>query len=269
MYKKDMKGLIKMSKVKLTTVSGQVIEKPVVSCFKGTYGTYLILDNEANGSMGLPIIFVTKIFNNKAIYIDDTEWATVKANLKSIIAGEKFEYTTVPNEMPADDVFYKQLTLPVNSFDMLKKSYENNNIGASSIGNTVTPATSESTPIADPINVAPVMPSEAPTPTEPTPVAPPMPEQPVTPTVEPTNVPPMPNIAPIDSNPVSNEIPPVAPVMPSESPTPIEPTPVVPPMPEQPTPEVNNNVNYEELKTNFMQSCESMFDALVSKMQNK
>ena len=246
-----------MSKVKLTTVSGQVIEKPIVSCFKGTYGTYLVLDNEANGSMGLPIILVTKIFNNKAIYIDDGEWQTVKENLKSIIAGNKLELTTVPNEMPADDVFYKQLTLPVNSFDVLKKSFE-------------------STPNAQP--EAPVAPSipETPAPTVEPPVSPVMPEQPVTPPVTPEVtpapvvpdiVPPMPDIAPIEPTPTVEQ--PVSPVMPPEVPTPPVQETVTEPMPEQPVLDTNNNLDYGELKANFMKSCESMFDALVSKMQNK
>ena len=74
-----------MSKVKVTTVSGTVIEKPVITCFKNDIGSYVVLDNEKNGTMGLPIILVCRLFEGQLTKIlDQGEWQTVKENLKSI-----------------------------------------------------------------------------------------------------------------------------------------------------------------------------------------
>src|SRR5574344_2176364 len=113
-----------MANIKLTTVSGQVIEKPVVTSFKNTNGEYLVLDNESIGTMGLPIILVCKVFGDKLIkIIDQGEWQAVKESLKTIIAGKQQEYLLSKSTMNADDIFFTQLTLPVNSFDALKKNY--------------------------------------------------------------------------------------------------------------------------------------------------
>ena len=94
------------------------------------------------------------------------------------------EYTTVMAEMPADDVFYKQLTLPVNSFDALKKAYdENNNLG------------SVETPTPEAIPEAPVMPTTSINPTTPTPVVPVS-----SPVMEPTPVIPAAPVTPVVNN---------------------------------------------------------------------
>ncbi len=211
-----------MSKVKITTVSGTILEKPVITCFKNNIGTYLVLDNEKNGTMGLPIILVCRLFQGKlSKIIDQGEWQSVKEELKSIIANKTAQYEAVPNELNADDVYYTQLTLPVNSFDILKSSYQ---------------APAEQTTIVE--NTIP----ETQIPVEPTPIAPvvnePVQNTPVVETVmqEPVVAPeiPMPDIAPIDPTPVINEQPVVEsgesqsvvsePPMPQMAP---EPTPVV------------------------------------------
>ncbi len=114
-----------MGKIRLNLASGSALEKPLVTAFKGANGSYVVLDNELNGSMGLPIILVCKLDNNRLIKImDPNEWSMVKENLKSIIAGGKIEYIKVNNEISTDDVFYTQLTLPVPSFDSLKNTYK-------------------------------------------------------------------------------------------------------------------------------------------------
>lgn len=126
-----------MSKIRVNLTSGNVIEKPLVTCFKGTNGNYLVLDNETNGSMGLPIICISKFLGDKLEKIyDQAEWSSVKENLKAIIAGNNLPYLSVPEQITAPDDFYTQLTLPVASFDLLKNVYHpvevtsGNNIGA-------------------------------------------------------------------------------------------------------------------------------------------
>ncbi len=114
-----------MGKIKLNLTSGGVVEKPLITAFKGTNGNYVVLDNEMNGGMGLPIILVCKLENDRLVKINDqTEWGMVKENLKSIIAGGNIEYLKINNELPADDVYFTQLTLPVPSFDTLKNTYK-------------------------------------------------------------------------------------------------------------------------------------------------
>ena len=114
-----------MGKIKLNLASGGVVEKPLITAFKGTNGSYVVLDNEMNGGMGLPIILVCKLENDRLVKINDqAEWGMVKENLKSIIAGGNIEYLKINNELSADDVYFTQLTLPVPSFDTLKNNYK-------------------------------------------------------------------------------------------------------------------------------------------------
>ena len=82
-----------MGKVKLNLVSGSSVEKPLVNAFIENNNTYVVLDNEINGSMGLPIILVSKLENDKLVKIvDQNEWQLVKEYLKNIIAGNKVEF---------------------------------------------------------------------------------------------------------------------------------------------------------------------------------
>ncbi|MBQ9834347.1 MAG: hypothetical protein IJO33_04065 [Bacilli bacterium] len=140
-----------MAKLKLSLPSGSEVEKTVISYFKSNETNYLILDAESVGSMGLPIILVCKVMGDKVIKIvDQNEWQQVKTYLKSIISGEKMDYIAAPISLPADEVYYTQLTLPVASFDILKRSYMVENL------------TSEvAAPIADNVvaEVAPVIPA--------------------------------------------------------------------------------------------------------------
>jgi len=113
-----------MSKIRVNLTSGNVFEKPLVTCFQGTSANYVVFDNEMNGSMGLPIICISKLNGNRLEKIfDQSEWASVKENLKSIISGSTLMYLEVPENLSAQDDFFTQLTLPVASFDVLKRSY--------------------------------------------------------------------------------------------------------------------------------------------------
>ena len=113
-----------MSKIRVNLTSGNVFEKPLVTCFQGTSANYVVFDNEMNGSMGLPIICISKLNGNRLEKIfDQSEWASVKENLKSIISGSTLMYLEVPENLNAQDDFFTQLTLPVASFDVLKRSY--------------------------------------------------------------------------------------------------------------------------------------------------
>ena len=209
-----MKGLSEVSKVKVTTVSGTVIEKPVVTCFKNNVGSYLVLDNEKNGTMGLPIILVCRLFNNKLTKIvDQGEWQTVKENLKSIISGNNIDYENVADDLIADDVYYTQLTLPANSFEVLKNAYVQ-------FASSATPSTpTESAPTEPEVQAPPVEPVVAETPVvEVAPVVEPVvPAELATPDVQP-EVSVNPEVAPVAPGPAPvepavAEVAPVAPVV--------------------------------------------------------
>ena len=212
-----------MSKVRITTVSGTVLEKPIITCFKSNIGTYLVLDNEKNGTMGLPIILVCRLYQGKlSKIIDQGEWQSVKEELKSIIAKQSAQYESVPADLTADDVYYTQLTLPVNSFEILKNSY-------------VAPINAEPTPTVTQSNVEENIPE---VPVEPTPLAqveqPVIEQTPIQPNTEQAIMPEVPTQQPMSAS--APEI--STPVMPTatipeppqvEIPQPvIQPTPVAP-----------------------------------------
>ena len=113
-----------MEKIKINLTNGTMIEKPLITAFRGNNGIYTVLDNEMNGTMGLPIILVSKLDNNKLIkIIDQNEWNAVKENLRMIIAGNQVDYVKVEDTLMGDEVFFTQLTLPVASFEALKNNY--------------------------------------------------------------------------------------------------------------------------------------------------
>ena len=271
-----------MGKIKLNLVSGSVQEKPLITAFKGSNASYVVLDNEMNGSMGLPIILVCKLDNNKLIKINDqTEWGMVKENLKSIIAGGDINYIKVPDTLNADDVYYTQLTLPLPSYDTLKNTYkvEDDN---SNDTNPINTLGIEQNPLNEGVN----------------------------PTLE--NGTPIANIeASMNTNPINpfeninmntfnnvNQIDPIAPVIDLGSPMPdagnssteSAPTPISPIIEETPkvevinqtvdvpNPEVSNGISspiginediFKEQKEAFMQACENMFDALVQRFEKE
>lgn len=248
-----------MSKVKINLASGNVVEKPLVTCFKGTNGSYLVLDNETNGSMGLPIICISKLNGTVAEKIfDQNEWGSVKENLKTIIAGTALPYLNVPELLTAQDDFFTQLTLPVASFDLLKSVY--------APAAPEAPAAPVVEEIQQPAPAAPEVAPVAPAIPDPTPIsapeaiapAPVMPIQ-TAPVIDAPMISPLPQAAPAAPAPVAE---PIAPVI--AAPT-IEPTPIASPVA---APAVNPN-DIAAIKENFMKSCENMFDALIKKFENK
>lgn len=240
-----MKGLINVKKIKINTVSGMNLEKPLVTAFKSNTGEYVVFDNEMNGTMGLPIILVTKLVNNSLSLIPDNEWNSVKEVLRLIISGNQVDYISVGESISAEDNFFKQLTLPVASFEALKNNYKP--ISVDSLESKVE-------------NVAPVLENvvQKPEVVEPVNVAPQV-QQPVENTVV------MPD-APVQSQTIASVnpvMPEVAPVTPEVNQTVMD-TPV-----EQ---HVNNTevpVDFTADKEAFLKACENMFDALVAKFNNK
>lgn len=245
-----------MSKIRVNLTSGNVFEKPLVTCFQGTSANYVVFDNEMNGSMGLPIICISKLNGNRLEKIfDQSEWASVKENLKSIISGSTLMYLDVPENLSAQDDFFTQLTLPVASFDVLKRSYN--------------PPKPE--PEVMPTPQPEVAPAPAPTPEVMETPAPPVMDGPISfggmNTV---------NTAPVMPNmgaPVMNSNP--APQMMGNSDmlgqtnTMAMPNEMASMNNHMPNPQPISNINYADLKETFMKSCENMFDALVKRFENK
>lgn len=231
-----------MEKLKINTVSGNVLEKPIVTAFKSNGGEYVVLDNEMNGTMGLPIILVSKLENGSLVIVPDSEWNAVKEALRLIISGNQMEYVNVGNVLSSEDTFFKQLTLPVASFEALKNSYK--------------PVVHEEVTLETPeVNVEPVVQS--------TPVqTPEVVESPIV----------------MNDAPVAPQMPeasaPVAPIMP-EAPVEAQSVAEVPaytekvaPMPSvEEIPEEHDDVpvDFTADKEAFLKACENMFDALVAK----
>lgn len=228
-------------------MSGSSLNKPLVTAFRSNNGEYVVLDNEMNGTMGLPIILVSKLVNNSLVAVPDEEWNAVKEVLRLIIAGNQVDYINVGETIGAEEMFFKQLTLPLASFEALKNNYHpvNANVQEAPIAPEVVSVGESSSKTIEPTIVTPQV--ENVTPIE-TPVPP----------VEPASTVPTPE-------PVAPEV--VAPVMPS---TPISqnvaevvaPTPAV-----EPIPEVTESVpvDFTADKEAFLKACENMFDALVAK----
>ena len=224
-----------MEKIKINTTSSEVLEKPLITAFKTGSGEYVVIDNEMNGTMGLPIILVSKFANNSLSVVPDDEWNSVKEALRLIISGNQVDYITVPNTLMAGDVFFKQLTLPVASFDVLKSSYRPVQV----VQNTVVEPT--------------VMPSV-------TPQVSPVQSQVINP-IEMPSINPAPSTPVMPAAPVESQV--IAPVV---SDVPVSPAPSVEPIPDV-TPVTP--VDFTADKEAFLKACENMFDALVAKFNNK
>lgn len=232
-----------MEKLKINTVSGNVLEKPIVTAFKSNGGEYVVLDNEMNGTMGLPIILVSKLENGSLVIVPDSEWNAVKEALRLIISGNQMEYVNVGNVLSSEDTFFKQLTLPVASFEALKNSYK--------------PVVHEEVTLETPeVNVEPVV--------QATPVQ----------TPEVVESPIVMNDAPVAPQMPESSVAPIAPIMP-EAPVEAQSVAEVPaytekvaPMPSvEEIPEEHDDVpvDFTADKEAFLKACENMFDALVAK----
>ena len=293
-----MKGLINVEKIKINLTNGTMIEKPLITAFRGNNGIYTVLDNEMNGTMGLPIILVSKLDNNKLIkIIDQNEWNAVKENLRMIIAGNQVDYVKVEDTLMGDEVFFTQLTLPVASFEALKNNYnpqDGETTPIEPVSETVSPNIAPASPeVVNPTSVSNTdIAQMTPEVVSPTPVVPNVdvaqmtPEAvspaPVVPNVDvaqmtPETVSPAPVVPNIEVTPTSPEVttptpisvtPEVSPVMPeapqnSQVEAQIMDQPVVNPINEETTEEVS--VDFTADKEAFLKACENMFDALVAK----
>ena len=286
----------KVSKIKINLASGNVIEKPLITCFKGTNGDYVILDGEANGQMGYPIVCISRFNeNNFEKIVDPGEWGSVKENLKTIISGTALPYLSVPETVNAADDFYTQLTLPVASFDLLKSVYAPAPVQEAPAA-PVAPAVPEApvapaapaapevapaviNPIAEPVTIANDASAPAPTPVftpqfdiNPAPIqevglgapviAESAPATPVAPAIETPVSAPTPEITPTPAAVTPEPMP--ATIAPAVE-TPVAPTPEVTPAPASSA----MPSDIATIKESFMKSCETMFDALVKKFENK
>lgn len=127
-----------MAKINITKPTGNVESLNLISAFKGEGNIYVVLDSEKMGSMGLPIIYVSKYTNKLEKINDQNEWQSVKNYLKGIISGTNFEYVKINANIGADEAYYTPLTLPQASFDVIKNRYvvEENPIGNDNNTNT-------------------------------------------------------------------------------------------------------------------------------------
>ena len=104
-----------MEKIKINLTSGSALEKPLVTAFNSNNASYVVLDNEINGTMGLPIILVSKLVNNVLTKIEDqNEWNAVKESLRFIISGNQVDYITLQPEINANDMFFSQFSSDQN-----------------------------------------------------------------------------------------------------------------------------------------------------------
>lgn len=216
-----------MSKIKINLASGVSLEKPLINAFKNEENSYVILDNEMNGSMGLPIILVCKLVGNKLTKIaDQNEWTQVKESLKQIIAGNKLDYISVGASINADDIYYTQLTLPVPSFDALKSAYQPVEVASTPVVVTpiegVVPTATETSAMPDV-----VVPTSEPAIQQ---------AEPVMPSVTPAS-------EPIMGAPAVKPVMPATPVMPSVTPEVVAPMDLNMNQIVNPTPAVNTSVN--------------------------
>lgn len=264
----------------------------LLSAFKAENLTYVVFDSEKVGSMGLPIIYISKLTDKLEKVTDNNEWQSVKNSLKGIINGTNYEYVKVNDTMNADEAFYTPLTLPQSSFDLIKSRYivTGNDEGESRV---LEQSTSESplpnisveqTKVEDSLatSVMPVEPvSVTPMPTENSPV---VANEPVMQVSEaPSITPVMPNVN-VESNESYSATPIAKPVVMAEpivtnstpitQPSIVESTPpVINNTPEsviQDAPAVNIDANiFMQDKETFLKACENMFDALVSKYQKQ
>lgn len=264
-----------MARLNITKPTGNVDSLNLISAFKAENNTYVVLDSEKMGSMGLPIIYISKYTTKLEKINNDMEWQSVKNYLKGIISGTNFEYVKIGDNLTADEAYYTPLTLPQNSFDAIKNRYVITETPAANV--MPNPSTTSNATV----NVSPVTPPQVEPTAEPqqesvmnlideayrvnTPVAPTPNETPVTPT------PVMPQAYQVTSQPVAE-----APVV---NPAPVRTeSPVVTPV--APAPSITNvtnvassikmpTINFDNDKETFLKACENMFDALVSKYQKE
>ncbi|MBE6154534.1 MAG: hypothetical protein E7163_03040 [Firmicutes bacterium] len=246
-----------MAKINITKSSGGTESLTLLNAFKADNSDYVIFDSERLGSMGLPIIYVSKYTDKLEKINDVNEWQSVKNYLKGIINGTNFEYIKLPESINADEVYYTPLTLPQASFDAIKSRYivdNRSNSGEETLALNDVSSISENVNINS--SVTPALSNVAPT----TPI---MPNNNVISNVEVTNNPV--NLAPISA--VLHETSIVNNTNPQHESV-VDPI-VVPENPINNLENKNIQAGFESDKETFLRACENMFDALVSKYQKK
>ena len=113
-----------MAKININKPTGTNEVLSLLSAFTVDNNIYVIFDSEKLGSMGLPIIYVSKYTNKLEKINDANEWQSVKNYLKGIINGTNFEYLKIDENIVSDEVYYTPLTLPQASFELIKNRYE-------------------------------------------------------------------------------------------------------------------------------------------------
>ncbi len=224
-------------KLTITKKTGSVDTLNLLSAFKIENNTYVVLDSEKTGSMGLPIIYVTKLTTHFEKITDDNEWQSVKNYLKGIINGTNFEYVNINPTETADEAYYKELSLPnMDAFNAIKNRY-NPAPQNSDVAQTITPEI----PVVTPVEASSPNVEAAGTPVNPIPVI----NEPVV------------NVAPTT---------PIIPNIPTPSAPVVEPvTPVNEPVITPATP----SLDFQTDKETFLKACENMFDALIAKYQKE
>lgn len=264
----------------------------LLSAFKTENLTYVIFDSEKVGSMGLPIIYISKLTDKLEKVMDDNEWQSVKNSLKGIINGTNFEYVKVNDTMNADEAFYTPLTLPQASFDLIKSRYVvvGSDEGEAKVLEQPVNDVQQSNIVEQPKTEENVMPAE-PTPVAPMPVEnnPVAANEPVMQVSEAPSITPVMPVTNAESNVTYSATPIAEPVVMPEAvnteptlvtpPSVVEPTPVVSTssainnttesvIQEAPTVNLDANIFMQDKET-FLKACENMFDALVSKYQKQ
>lgn len=257
-----------MAKINITKPLGEKESYTLVNAFKVENQVYVIMDSERVGSMGLPIIYVSKYTNKLEKISDANEWAKVKDYLRGLINGTNFEFVKIDENINADEVYYTQLTLPVASFDILKNRYvlpeaktniveeiapvkapEVESVSVNDLINEMAPSIAEEKVVEQ---SAPIMPSNVPL----------------------SNV--EVNSTKIDATPVALEapLPVVEEKVIEEQSAPVIANVVPKVEPESPREEMGSRVNVSNIsfdaeKETFMKACENMFDALMGKYERR
>lgn len=277
-----------MAKVNISKPTGTIESLNLVSAFNVEGNTYVVLDSEKSGSMGLPIIYVSKFINGKLEKINDTnEWQSVKNYLKGIINGTSFQYVKVDESLNADEAYYMPLTLPQASFDIIKSRYvikDDNNSGAEAEVLDVKDSEVPNNLVTEQIASAPAETTQTPMSDSPV-VAQTTEAVPSAISLGTTNLtqesPVVPNVAPVmpDNNVVSNvnnvstqlEEAKTVEVVPVEDTVAVSTdSQVVSSNPQVEVAKETININsFDSDKETFLKACENMFDALISKYQKQ
>ena len=220
-----------MAKISINKPTGSVDTLNLVSAFNDNGKVYVILDSGKLGSMGLPIIYVCKFTDKLESINDENEWNNVKNYLRGIINGTQMKYVKIDENVSGDEIYYKQLTLPEASFELIKSKYIVNDNESNPVLEPIPPVENNES-ISSVESMAPISPMEPIQPTiEPVvisnesiaPIEPIIPNNNVVSNNEIANIPVknvierapvMPTIEPVSASPVVEPIAPLSPVEP-------------------------------------------------------